>query len=221
MITLMFVASVIVSDPGPAAGGPSPVLVPHVVHQASRHDTFRRTPKATLIDANSNNTIASGINGGHETSSETKPVIASAGFDDAAHFPLPEFGAYGELCPDNAVIIYEGMTLNLFRDGHYEIRFVVEAPQIPITLRLQLELRDRNKNRIRVPITLPPVTLRPEANPDPHQPSRSWLITHEGRSRLLAGLVKDADTSPVNEGHLKGVRVSRTGTVRFGTIPQR
>lgn len=126
-------------------------------------------------------------------------------FETAAHFPHPAFGPSGEPVAQGAAVIYEGMIFTSLGNGNYEVRFIVESPLTPVTLRLQFGLWENGLQRGTV--TLPPVTLCPTPTVCGH-PSHAWLVVHQGWSPVLARAGADCQFS-----------VTRSGTARFGSKP--
>jgi hypothetical protein len=189
-------------------------------HRQDANDAFQLTPKTTPIPTPRERDPNTGSRNAKIGTDEQEPPDASAVFDEPAHFPLPAFGPFAEFAPQNALIIYEGMTLNVFQHGKYEVRFVAEAPQTPVVVRLQLRLDFMSADNLTIArtstITLPPITIRTDPDADPLQPSKSWRITHNGRSSALLRAMQCAGACA-----LRGVNVSRAGTARFGSIPQR
>ncbi len=166
-------------------------------------------------------------------------------FDSAAQFPFPEFGfpnaEYGDGGPRidrDGLIIEEGMFVQANADGRYEIRFVVRAPRIPVSLRLQLtilksesitvglydttpireeELLGKRPPKIKFAkssrpvgtITLPQIYLKPDRTQSDNGEDVAWLVTHKGYSRILQQLL-------IEENGAVNCRLLRKGTARFG-----
>jgi hypothetical protein len=114
----------------------------------------------------------------------------------------------GEHLFEDGVVIYEGMRFTAAADGHYEVRFTVSVPAMPVTLRLQLVFVD-NTGRSFV-LTLPPISIVPERSFEGNYLGSSYQIHHLGYSRLLA-------PSCTN---LCNCTILRQGTARFGSWPE-
>jgi hypothetical protein len=183
--------------------------------------------------------------GAPSTPNSTPPYLFTAVFNSAAQFPLPEFGLpnpeYGDAGPRmdrDGVIIEEGMFVRANADGHYEVRFVVRTPRMPVSLKLQLtilksesisvglydtrpirpdELTDRRPPAIKFAkssrpvgtITLPTIYLKPDRTDTDTGEELAWLVTHEGYSRVLQQLLKE-------ENGVVNCRLLRKGTARIG-----
>ncbi|WP_417385750.1 hypothetical protein [Gimesia sp.] len=135
--------------------------------------------------------------------------FVDAVFTKAARFPVNEFGTCGQVYETDAVIIYEDMVLQSQGNGKYLVKFVVETPEIPVTMRLQFVVKKKvsgKKEKTIGTITLPPITIDP-AQRESNTGSRFWVIKHNGYSSIL------------NECHckLKDYKVIRQGTARFGS----
>ena len=153
--------------------------------------------------------------------------------------PVP-FAIDPAFCPSSAVpqtfhddagaTILEGMAVEVRPNGSYTVRFLVEAPAMPVTLRLQFLVHAKNrvgritsagpgreasssilvqaKNRVGR-ITLPPITVIPRTGSDNEPEANTFRVEHRGYSPFLA----DAKVT-VPLVHLE---FQRLGTARFGS----
>ncbi len=172
---------------------------------------FQKVPQSQLINGAepASNSSGSSLTKETPTSEQTSqaPLVVQAQFADPAHFSWSGFSASGNSLVRNLVVVYEGMTLSVYPDGQYKVRFVAEVPDMPVTMRLQF--RVQRKNCAAGTITLPPITFSTKSNAPLHSVSRSWTVEHKGYSTLLTGLCSDC----------AGCRITRDGTARFGTLP--
>ena len=129
--------------------------------------------------------------------------------------PVP-FAIDPAYCPSSAVqqtfqddagaTILEGMAVEVRPNGSYTVRFLVEAPAMPVTLRLQFLVHaDTRVGRI----TLPPITVIPRTGSDNEPEANTFRVEHRGYSPFLA----DAKVT-VPLVHLE---FQRLGTARFGS----
>jgi len=126
-------------------------------------------------------------------------------FASAAHFPVREFGARGEVIGREGAVIYEGMRFSHHGDGHYEVSFLVGTPAVPTTLRLRLLVRVRDvEGPVWQTLTLPPIQIESHKDAAGKDQPAVWRICHQGYSPMLA----------CNPGRIIAVR--REGTARFG-----
>jgi len=173
-----------------------------------RVDAFRRLPLVTTIERAQDLSEFCRDEGSCDCS---KPYSYDYRFDAAANFPLPAYGLRGAESDREGAIIYEGMRFAIRKDGRYQVRFVVETPAMPVTMRLQLILEDEATLN-RYTLTLPPISI-----PEPDQPKRLseqrkvqpvydtiQTVHHEGYLPMLA------------QGHCNIRVVQRTGSARFG-----
>lgn len=80
------------------------------------------------------------------------------------------------------------MLVRVDHDGHFDVRFRMEAPHTQITLRMELKvMRDK---RPEGKIILPPIRIQPERLDDPDTSSQSVLVEYAGTSELLRRLGK-------------------------------
>jgi hypothetical protein len=107
---------------------------------------------------------------------------------------------------DEGAMIYEGMSISFDRDGTYVVRFIVDCPAMPVTLRLQLVARDGDRVGT---ITLPPITLAPRNGSDNEPEADTFRVEHSGYSPFFA----ERRTGPL----CSGVQFERRGTARFGS----
>tara|TARA_R110002167_G_scaffold366222_1_gene593822 strand:- start:10282 stop:10902 length:621 start_codon:yes stop_codon:yes gene_type:complete len=169
---------------------------------------FKKLPSVTEITQTTSETENLS-----EDSCKDKPCthecFVDAVFTKAARFPVNEFGTCGQVYETDAVIIYEDMVLQSQGNGKYLVKFVIETPEIPVTMRLQFVVKKKvcgKKEKTIGTITLPPITIDP-AQRDSNTGSRFWVIKHNGYSSIL------------NKCHckLKDYKVIRQGTARFGS----
>ena len=140
-------------------------------------------------------------------------------FPAAAHYAWLSFGREGEPIPRDALTIYEGMKISANNAGNYEVCYQVEAPLAEITLRMQLHFQTQDGRT--GTLTLAPVHIHAQPEEDANVTSQSFQIVQRGHSVAL-GLshgqlklqFKDDATPPMPP-------FSRTGTARFGAVPQK
>ncbi|QDV52201.1 hypothetical protein [Gimesia fumaroli] len=145
---------------------------------------------------------------------DSNPCALDAIFTKPARFPYNQFGTCGQAYETEAAIIYENMVFQSQGNGRYQVKFVVETPGIPVTMRLQFVIQTKcKKPGMQHPpfkslgtITLPPIRIEAQ-NPA----GKCSLVTHEGYSSLL-----DQSRNTI-EGNYK---VIRRGTARFGSLPK-
>ncbi|MEZ6057571.1 MAG: hypothetical protein R3C01_12790 [Planctomycetaceae bacterium] len=116
--------------------------------------------------------------------------------------------------PLGAVVIFEGMRVELYPNGRYHVTFVTEIPRTTIRLRMQLQLVDIVDG---VPhpmgtITLPLILFNPDPNHVDTSPRAYYRVSRSGYSHMLNGLTVDDLTT---------LQVQRTGFAEFGTVPTR
>ena len=134
----------------------------------------------------------------------------TAVFSTPAHFSTGQ--CESGLCSRRPpVVIYEGMTVRVSRDGCYELRGVVEGPRLPTIIRLQLTFSA--KGRQIATVTPAPITLKPESDSGSHLPNETqhWFIRRTGYSDVL----RDWQTQ---EHH--GLSVQRSGVAQTGQVPE-
>jgi hypothetical protein len=164
-------------------------------------DAFRALPETRLIPVMDNANEPR-----REDDASTvpeSPAFVQAVFSEPAHFSGAGYAAPAQ----SLVIIYEGMTVLVYPDGRYSVRFVAEVPDLPVTVRLQFRV-----DRITGPagtITLPPITFSADEYNPRHAASQSWSVRHDGYSPLLLGLCSNC----------ADCRFSRDGMARFGSLP--
>lgn len=127
-------------------------------------------------------------------------------FTSAAHFPVRDFGARGEVIGREGAVIYEGMRFSHNDQGRYEVSFLVGTPAAPTTLRLRLlvKVREKDGSAVWQTLTLPPIRIGLDQDAGgKHQPA-VWRICHQGYSAMLA----------CNPGRI--IIIRREGTARFG-----
>ncbi|MCC7423430.1 MAG: hypothetical protein IT428_24400 [Planctomycetaceae bacterium] len=149
---------------------------------------------------------------------EPSPFLYHAVFKDPAHFPLWGFDRTQVSIAPNAAVLYEGMSVSLAsKPGCYEVRFMMEAPRMPVTVRMQIGIY-RGPTFLGT-ITLPPFTVQPDNNRQGYYgledladqvPTKSWQFRHTGYSHLLLRV------TPKTAGEFS---FTRTGTARFGSLP--
>ena len=165
-------------------------------------------------------------------------------FPSSARFTIPRFDRKGGEFEDDGAVIYEGMRFVVEDSGNYEVRFLVSTPAMPVLLRLQLHVpcTDRGEHTI----TLPPIDLPPYTNAKGHYEAATWKVRHVGHSPIIAragtrvdkpwvfaweeeqarkggGETAETFKSHVNDkpdglDHLVSIR--RSGTARFGSVPE-
>lgn len=102
-------------------------------------DPIRKLYEPVRITSDGNNPTGTSPSTSR-SSDDHSPKKFVAPFMTPAHFPLPDFGKFGELRSQDALVIHEGMSVTASASGHYEVRLVVEAPNVPVALRLQLQI---------------------------------------------------------------------------------
>tara|TARA_R110002111_G_scaffold240269_1_gene301956 strand:- start:17925 stop:18584 length:660 start_codon:yes stop_codon:yes gene_type:complete len=142
-----------------------------------------------------------------------KKCFVDAVFLKAARFPINEFGTCGQVYETDAVIIYEDMVLQSQGNGNYLVKFVVETPNIPVTMRLQFVIQEQqcgNQGKYKSigTITLPPITIDPSQQ-NSNSAGRFSVVTHRGYSNLLNKCHCELKTK---------YKVVRRGTARFGSL---
>lgn len=164
-----------------------------------------------------------------EESGASKKTANVATFTRAAHFPMVGFSTHFERVTHNALVIYEGMTVSVSSDGTYQMRMVVEAPQVPVTVRMQLHFHQlpsadgpcqeaanttagTTDAASKTPgstttITLVPMRFQPDPLRELGSPSNTYVVERQGFSPALRGI-----NSRWN--------VTRSGTARFGAVPR-
>ena len=158
-----------------------------------------------------------------------KPLINT--FDGPARFPWWEFDRWGNPIEYEALVIDEGMEVTMNDRGEYDIRFRLEAPAVEILLRMQLTIWGRDADGVEVSkgtITIPPMRIIPEDRSDLESISQSYLVTYSGKSAALRReiLYRMASNQPLSRpicgGPLcdSGIRLTRSGTARFGGPPR-
>ncbi len=150
----------------------------------------------------------------------TESPVASYSFSRAAHFAWLSFDREEQPLPRDVLTIYEGMTIDVFHGGNYEVRYQVEAPLVETTLRMQLQFRTNSNNKVGT-VTLAPVNIHEGRNEDRHVSSQSYQVVQRGHSVALSRAayhlredINVIDTLPLPP-------FTRTGTTRFGAVPQK
>ncbi len=133
------------------------------------------------------------------------PPVRDFRFDNAAHFPRPQFDRAGRAIPDQGLVIYEGMRLALYADGRYEVQFSASSPLMPTQVRLQL-LLELDSGHVYT-LTLPPlaVVLYEDELGLGNRRAGERTISHQGYAPVVAQCLT----------HVVGV--ARRGTAQFGT----
>lgn len=185
-------------------------------------DSFTSEPQSVDIRSFSNDYGQTA--GSEQSSSQTATADRVAVFTQACHFPLTGPGRYGQRIVRDALVIYEGMQLAIQSNGEYELRFVAEIPRTAAVVRLQFQV-SRDDGTPLATITIPPVTIDPDRNLGRHNPGHSVVVSHRGYSHGLNRAIRqrvlsDANRKNVNNHDLK-VSVSRSGVVRFGSVPEK
>jgi hypothetical protein len=119
-----------------------------------------------------------------------------------AHFPVPGFGARGEVVDRMGALIYEGMRFSCDPNGDYQLEFVARAPALPTTLHLRF-LLEKDGHAWRT-VTLPPIELRPEGARSMDYKPAIYRVSQCGYSAAL-----DQDEGPYHS-------IRREGSARFG-----
>jgi hypothetical protein len=208
---------------------------------------FDRTPTVTLIRPE--NQALDEI----RTTPREKVYPCAWSFPGPARFPVPAFFPRyaGQMPQDDtierdAAVIHEDMSFLYNPAGDYEVRFLITAPAMPVTLNLQLEVGVGTLvlgaamapptvspllgPDVPVSLTIPPVVLRPPSDGD--ELHYSYLVTFRGTSLQLAErlgtlgaprIVRQIPTQkPPAPDQPEEVRrvllVGRTGVARFGSI---
>jgi hypothetical protein len=83
-------------------------------------------------------------------------VVCDHRFHAPAQFPLPSFSPFAERFEDSGILIYEGMQFKVFASGLYQVRYTVETPALPVTIRMQMIVSRRDSLHT---LTLPPVAI--------------------------------------------------------------
>ncbi|MEZ6124610.1 MAG: hypothetical protein R3C49_15735 [Planctomycetaceae bacterium] len=185
-------------------------------------DSFTSEPQHTEIRSLSNE--YGQTEGSEQSSSQTATADRVAVFTQACHFPLTGPGRYGQRIVRDALVIYEGMQLAIQSNGKYELRFVAEVPRTAAVVRLQFQVSGDDGTPLAT-ITIPPVTIDPDRNLGRHNPGHSVVVSHRGYSHGLNRAIRqrvlsDANRKNVNN-HDLNVSVSRSGVVRFGSVPEK
>jgi len=116
-------------------------------------------------------------------------------------------------------MIYEGMSISIRSNGNYEVRYQIEAPIAEITLRMQLHFQTTcGKTGT---ITLAPVHIHEEREEDRNVSSQSFLIVQRGNSETLRRAYCQLVTDLSDDAVPAVTPFSRTGTARFGAVPQK
>jgi len=197
----------IAQAPGPDASpastaaddGATDVSPSHPADEATKDctsiDPFVRLPMVTTIGVASDFDDFCPANVEHDDKNRCdcgRKFVRDFRFEAAAHFPLTAFGMRGESMEHEGAVIYEGMRFAMSDDGHYQVRFALGTPAMPVTLRLQLLLED-SATKNRYTLTLPPITI-PEPNQPQHTTQRREVdpvyakvqtVHHEGYSPTL------------------------------------
>jgi hypothetical protein len=216
------------TPPAAPAAAATSYLPPQKPDLERRWDAFQALPVARQLDsaATAQNELRFSLKTEHDQ---------LAVFQQPAFFPVPEFRIDGSRIERDGALIHEGMFLTASSDGTYEVRFVVETPRMPVTLRLQLPIFQRASagtttfSQSEANLTLPPgksitdcnfvgtITLPPiHLSPDPLRSDRSqpvvYLVSQQGYSNILQRILSAPDKSSTCEGW----RLVRRGTARFG-----
>lgn len=135
-------------------------------------------------------------------------------FETPAHFARREFSRRGEPMEREALVIYEGMTLEVSEKGSYKVEFRTNSPSVPVTLDLQLQLRIAGEWKT---LSLPRVVVEPSAKRGVEFPSEEVVSTGgetQGRSKAvtLKGNLP-ANWKTILSGDLE---IRRLGAARFG-----
>jgi hypothetical protein len=126
-------------------------------------------------------------------------------FASAAHFPLRDFGARGEVIGREGAVIYEGMRFSHNDQGRYEVSFLVGTPAAPTTLRFRFLVQICEADGpVWHTLTLPPISIQPHQDGSSNPQPAVWRICHQGYSPMLA----------CTPGRIIAIR--REGTARFG-----
>ena len=107
-------------------------------------------------------------------------------FDDPASFDWMGFDSSGSPIPRDRLTIYEGMTVWVYADGRFRIKFYAETPITVTTLRLQLQVSS-SATGMKGTITIPPIRLTPVASNG--ETSKTYSVTYAGSSDLLKRMI--------------------------------
>jgi hypothetical protein len=140
-------------------------------------------------------------------------------FQQPAYFPQPGFGSNG--CPIelDPAIIYEGMRIVHRREGTFSIHFTATRPNTAVRLRLQFQILDAAGN-FKGTITLPIITLRPATDDLTDPGTRTYHVQHDGYSETIREMW--CGKNPIHQcvDPTPFIRFARSGTARFGTMPE-
>jgi hypothetical protein len=156
---------------------------------------FRAIPNPTPVPLASSSALTT-------SGSTRKPEdkVPPYSFESAAHFPMIAWDrdgcSHGERHEANALLIYEGMTFELIKDGKFAVHFTTTIPDQPVVLHMQLQVQSMLPQGIpakTVTITLPPIRLKPRSGADLGMlnfdtnlgDGNTFEVTHEGFSRAL------------------------------------
>jgi len=96
------------------------------------------------------------------------------------------FDSSGSPIPRDRLTIYEGMTVWVYADGRFRIKFYAETPITVTTLRLQLQVSS-SATGMKGTITIPPIRLTPVASNG--ETSKTYSVTYAGSSDLLKRMI--------------------------------
>ena len=132
---------------------------------------------------------------------------AVATFRDACHFPAE----LGTAAP--GVVIYEGMQLALQSNGDYGVSFFAEIPRSCVTVRLRFVVWGVESGEfVRLgSINVAPVVLKSSSLLSSQFGSETVRVQASGNSAAIPELLKSNQR----------VVVRRSGTARFGMVPER
>ena len=184
----------------PADAGRAADIARATTSLAEREEAIARA-KVAEADARKRIASAQAIAAGK---APAQPV--SIVFDAPAHFPIREFGRYGEVIERQGALIYEGMTLTFDKEGNYRVSFKVEIPKVRTDMRLQLVVMPCAGVHPQT-ITLTPIELEPEYDKKGRPKLTVHPVIKEGQS--------DVFRRSYGEFITKGT-VHREGTARFG-----
>lgn len=183
-------------------------------YSARQVDPFSHGPRILTVPTSGNQNFVPDVTRPATSSSESADTVHYAfdfRFDQAARFPLPEYGATGGPVGNSGVVIYEGMRLAIQPNGRYQVRFTVATPAMPVTMNLQFVLlRQSTGEEIR--LTLPAILV-------PSRKNSLSSLSREPAPQVFAGL-----ETIVHDGYLPAfainneqwIVIKRQGTARFG-----
>ncbi|MFO0906726.1 MAG: hypothetical protein U0939_27220, partial [Pirellulales bacterium] len=123
-------------------------------------------------------------------------------FPTVAHFPARFHSLAGKPIAEEGVLIYEGMSFSIEKNGKYKVTFCTSTPSRPATLRLQLLIQ--RADGLWLTLTLRPIDI--PCTYESHRTQRDGA----DQPHIIEGVL------PGWEGCCGAMAVRRDGTARFG-----